>query len=115
MVGQTHGHNFLPGSACGACSKVADCQLTSVFVSTDDRAWSQAVFHRQPWHVCQIYGFNARGEYVHGMFTLRENRLQQRGFYVLPDFDPGADGGAGRYPDPDFSPGENDHGAGQEA
>ena len=62
--------------------------MTSVFVSLDDRTWSKAVFSKQPWHICHIFGLNARGEPVHALFSLKENRLLQRGFYLLPDFDP---------------------------
>jgi hypothetical protein len=88
IVGQAHGHNVLPGGSCQECEKAAKCKLTSVFVSHDDRTWSQAVFSKQPWQVCHIFGLNARGEPVQALFTLRENRLQKRGFYVIANFEP---------------------------
>jgi hypothetical protein len=88
IVGQAHGHNVLPGGSCEACEKAAQCKLTSVFVSHDDRTWSQAVFSRQPWQVCHIFGLDARGEHVHALFSLHENRLKRRAFYVISDFDP---------------------------
>lgn len=88
IVGQAHGHNVLPGPSCAECEKAQECKLTSVFVSHDDHTWSQAVFARQPWHVCHIFGLSARGEHVHALFSLRENRLEQRAFYVISDFDP---------------------------
>ena len=88
IVGQTHGHNVLPGGSCEECEKAGECKLTSVFVSHDDRTWSQAVFAKQPWHACHIFGLNARGEHVHALFSLQENRLEQRAFYVISDFDP---------------------------
>jgi len=88
IVGQAHGHNLLPGGSCLDCEKRHECKLTSVFVSLDDRTWSKAVFSKQPWHICHIFGLNARGEPVHALFSLKENRLLQRGFYLLPDFDP---------------------------
>lgn len=88
IVGQAHGHNVLPGGSCEECEKAPQCELTSVFVSHDDHTWSQAVFAKQPWHVCHIFGLNARGEPVHALFSLQENRLKQRAFYVISEFDP---------------------------
>lgn len=91
ILGQAHGHNFLPAGGappCELCDKAAVCGRTSVFASLDDRLWSQSVFARQPWALCHIFGLNARRENVHGLFTLRENRFVQRGFYLVKDFDP---------------------------
>ena len=90
IVGQVHGHNVMPGSKCKDCEKADKCKLTSVFVSHEDRTWSKAVFARQPWHLCHIFGLNARGEAVHALFSLRENCLKRRGFYRLSQFDPRA-------------------------
>ena len=90
IVGQVHGHNVMPGSKCKDCEKADKCKLTSVFVSHEDRTWSKAVFARQPWHLCHIFGLNARREAVHALFSLRENSLKRRGFYRLSQFDPGA-------------------------
>ena len=90
IVGQCHCHNFLPlegAPPCELCSQVAVCGRTSVFVSTDDAAWSRAVFRQQPWQLSHIFGLNAREEAVQGLFALRDGRLQQRGFHVIPDFD----------------------------
>ncbi len=92
ILGQSHGHNFMPAgnsSACANCREVKECKLSSVFVSLDDRIWSRAVFNRQPWHVCQIFGMNARGENVARLYSLRDNRLAPRGFHLIADFDPG--------------------------
>lgn len=90
LLGQAHGHNFLPADGappCELCSRVKVCTRTSVFVSSDDRLWSRAVFAGQPWHLCHIFGLNARNEAVAGLFGLRDGRLQERGFHVVPDFD----------------------------
>ena len=90
IVGQCHGHNFLPADGappCEACAGLTVCGRTSVFVSPDDLTWSRAVFARQPWKLCQIFGWNARREQVEGLFGLRDGRLLERGYYVLPDFD----------------------------
>jgi hypothetical protein len=91
LVGQSHGHNFLPadGAArCELCDTLEVCTRTSVFVSSDDLTWSRAVFSRQPWQLCSIHGLNARGESVHGLFGPRDGRLLERGFYLLDELDP---------------------------
>jgi hypothetical protein len=59
-----------------------------VFLSQDDRRWTRAVFARQPWQLCHIFGLAARGDRVHGLFGLHGGRLRERGFFVLPEFDP---------------------------
>ncbi len=90
IVGQAHGHNFMPGNGappCEHCHQVKECTRTSVFVSPDDRTWSRAVFSRQPWQLCHIFGLNARGEQVQRLFGLCDGRLLERGFHVIPDFD----------------------------
>lgn len=91
FLGQAHGHNFIPldGAApCEMCTTAKVCSRTSVFVSTDDRTWTQAVFAGAPYALCHIFGLNARHDPVHGLYSLYENRLTQRGFYILPEFDP---------------------------
>lgn len=90
IVGQCHGHNFLPGGGaapCPACPHLAVCGRTSVFVSPQDADWARAVFRRQPWHVSHIFGLNARAERVHGLFGLLDGRLLERGFHVISDFE----------------------------
>lgn len=88
LLGQSHGHNFLPndGKTCEACPTRPVCDLSSVFVSRDDRLWSRAVFFRQPWQLCQIFGLTARNDPVSGLFGLSGGRLRERGFFLLPDF-----------------------------
>ena len=93
ILGQCHGHNFLPAGGappCEVCHKLKECTRTSVFVSSDDRTWSRAVFSRQPWQLCHIFGLNARGEPTDKLFGLRDGRLLERGFHVVPNFDPPA-------------------------
>jgi hypothetical protein len=90
MVGQCHGHSFLPANGatpCEVCPQVEVCGRTSVFVSTDDIDWARAVFRRQPWQISHIFGLNARREHVQGLFGLRDGRLLERGFHVIPEFD----------------------------
>jgi hypothetical protein len=95
IIGQAHGHNVRPDfhageghGACQTCPKQKTCRLTSVFVSQDDRTWTRAVFSRQPWQLGLIYGHDARGGNTHALFGLRDNRLAERGYHVIPDFDP---------------------------
>jgi hypothetical protein len=92
ILGNCHGHNFLPNLAqendpnsCPSCDKREFCPLTSLFVSKDDQAWSNAVFARQPWQLMHIFGVSAQAQPVHRLYGLREGRLQPRGFHLLPD------------------------------
>jgi hypothetical protein len=89
LLGQCHGHNFLPhnGRRCEECDRRPVCGLTSVFASSDDRTWMRAVFARQPWALCQIFGLTARNEPVHKVFSLKDASWQPRGYFLLPDFD----------------------------
>jgi hypothetical protein len=89
ILGQCHGHNFLPAGGappCEHCASAKVCSRTSVFVSSDDRLWSRAVFSRQPWQLCHIFGLSARGENVGALFGLRDGQLLERGFHVIPAF-----------------------------
>lgn len=91
ILGQCHGHNFLPAGGappCELCAQAKTCSRTSVFVSADDRLWSRAVFARQPWMLCHIFGLNARRENVQALYTLHQHRLVERGFHLLPSFSP---------------------------
>ena len=89
LIGQCHGHNFLPndGNVCDECDKRPVCGLTSVFASKDDRTWMRAVFTRQPWALCQIFGLTARKEPVHKLYSLKDACWQPRGYFLLPDFE----------------------------
>jgi|KBSSwiStaDraftv2_1062776.scaffolds.fasta_scaffold34946_2 hypothetical protein len=90
LVGQAHGHNFLPGNGqtCAACPALPVCDLTNVYASEDDQLWTKATFAGAPCALCFIFGLSARGDRVHGLFTPHDARLRQRGYYVLPDFHP---------------------------
>ncbi len=84
VLGQCHGHNFLPGS-CTSCERTATCQSTSTFVSMEDRLWNNAVLDSSPYQLCHIFGLTATGEKVDALYGLADGRLQQRGFYIIPD------------------------------
>jgi hypothetical protein len=89
ILGQCHGHNFLPAGGappCEVCHQLKECSRTSAFVSAEDLTWTRAVFSRQPWQLCHIFGLNARGEPVQRLFGLRDGRLLERGYHVLPEF-----------------------------
>jgi hypothetical protein len=90
ILGQAHGHNFVPneGKTCQACPHRPVCDLNNVFVSQDDRNWTRAVFAHQPWQLCHIFGLTARGDKVNALFGLHDGRLQSRGFFTIPDFNP---------------------------
>jgi hypothetical protein len=93
FVGQAHGHLFLPAGGappCDICAGKPDvpCSRTSCFASVDDSTWSRAVFARQPWQLCHIFGLNARAEHVDKLFGLRDGQLQERGYAVVPEFTP---------------------------
>jgi len=90
FLGQAHGHPFLPQNGappCEACWQQKECPRHSCFVSVDDNKWSRAVFPRQPWQLCHIFGLNARGEHVNKLFGQYDGTLVERGYRVLPDFD----------------------------
>jgi hypothetical protein len=93
FVGQAHGHPFLPANGappCEICAGKPDvpCARTSCFVSLADSDWSRAIFGRQPWHLCHIFGLNAREEHVNKLFGLRNGQLLERGYAVVPEFTP---------------------------
>lgn len=88
LLGQAHGHPFRPndGKVCADCARRAACTLSSAWASDFDQRWHRAVFARQPWALCHIFGLTARGDAVHQLFGLRDGRLQARGFHLLPEF-----------------------------
>jgi hypothetical protein len=90
LLGQAHGHNFLPagGQTCEACPTRAVCDLNNVFASEDDETWTRAHFAGQPWSVCAIFGLSARADRLHEVFTQHNARLRRRGYFVIPDFNP---------------------------
>ena len=46
----------------------------------------RAVFNRQPWALCQIFGLSARGDRVNHLYSIKDGRWQPRGYFVLPEF-----------------------------
>jgi hypothetical protein len=90
LVGQVHGHNFLPagGAApCDACQLVATCTRTSAYLSSDDRTWCRAVFHGEPWQISQVFGLDARGAAVEAFYGQRGGSLVRRSYHIVDEFD----------------------------
>jgi len=89
LLGNCHGHNFPPheNQSCAQCERRAACDLTSVFVSKDDLVWHTAVFARQPWALCHIFGQDARQQAADGLFTLHDGQLKPRGYYIIPNIE----------------------------
>ena len=90
ILGQAHGHNFLPneGKLCEECHSKEVCDVDNLFVSQDDKNWTKAVFSQQPWQLCHIFGLTARADRINALFGLHDARLLRRGFHVLPGFEP---------------------------
>jgi hypothetical protein len=88
LLGQAHGHNFLPadGKQCAECDQLAVCSVDNVYTSTDDEQWMRCCFRCQPWQLCLIFGRNVRGDGLRGLFSSDDGRLQRRGYFVLPSF-----------------------------
>jgi hypothetical protein len=99
IIGQMHGHNFLPfdGAApCEECEHRADCTRSTAYLSTADRTWARAVFNGEPWGVSQVFGLDARSNPVEAFYGQRGGSLMPRSYRVIDDFDEALfdDGGA---------------------
>lgn len=90
LLGEAHGHNFLPPHrediTCPECKQRQTCTITSAFVSSLDLAFHYAVFARQPWQLCHIFGLDARGKGVHALFGQRDGGLLSRAFFVISEW-----------------------------
>jgi hypothetical protein len=90
LLGQTHGHNFLPfgGAApCEACEHVAVCTRTSAYLSEDDRTWCRSVFSAEPWQLSLVYGHDARGRNVSAFYGQQGGSLVHRSYHVVDRVD----------------------------
>jgi hypothetical protein len=93
ILGQGHGHNFLPfdgSAACEECEHRAICKRSTAYLSEADRTWVRAVFNGQPWCVSQIFGLDARSGPAEAFYGQRGGSLVQRGYRVIDDFDEAA-------------------------
>jgi hypothetical protein len=90
ILGQSHGHNFLPfdgAAACEECGHRAICKRSTAHLSEADRTWVRAVFNGEPWCVSQVFGLDARSGLAEAFYGQRGGSLVQRGYHVTDDFD----------------------------
>ena len=92
LLGQAHGHNYVPDDSATAAkpSSRASQTVSNLFASAEDQNWSRAVFSHQPWHLCHIFGLTSRCDRIDGLFTLRDGRLSHRTYHLLRNFHPEA-------------------------
>ncbi len=90
ILGQCHGHNFLPfegAEPCEACALVPVCSRSSALLSGDDRTWCRAVFSGEPWQLSQVFGLDARSGLTETFYGQRGGTLARRGYWVIDEFD----------------------------
>ena len=90
VLGQGHGHNFLPlegAEPCEACAQVAVCTRSTAYLSSDDRTWCRAVFPGEPWQISQVFGLDARSRRVDAFYGQRGGTLVRRSYAVIDDFE----------------------------
>jgi hypothetical protein len=88
ILGQCHGHNFLPyfeGETCDGCPAQGECQLSTAYLSESDRTWCRAVFPREPWQLSHVFGLTPRRDCVSALFGQRGAVLVRRDYDVLDD------------------------------
>lgn len=94
IIGQGHGHNFLPFddgvAACEDCPQRAMCKRSTAYLSEADRTWVRAVFNGEPWCVSHVFGLDARSGPTEAFYGQRGGSLVQRGYRVVDDFDEAA-------------------------
>jgi len=88
LIGQVHGHNFIPfddqqGQTCDGCPAQGTCNLSTAYLSEDDRRWCRAVFPKMPWQGSLIFGLTPRREPVRSFYGQVGTVLERRPFYVL--------------------------------
>jgi hypothetical protein len=90
ILGQSHGHNFLPfdgAAACEKCVQRAVCTRSTAHLSDADRTWVRAVFNGEPWCVSQVFGLDAQSGPTEAFYGQRGGGLVQRSYLVTDDFD----------------------------
>lgn len=90
ILGQTHGHSFLPldgAPPCEHCFEQEWCPRNTAFMSAEDLQFCRAVFRGEPWQLSHVFGLNARGEEVEAFFGQRGGELVPRGYRILDSFD----------------------------
>jgi len=90
LLGQVHGHSFLPmegATPCEECEARPVCSRTTAFLSAEDLAWCRAVFRSEPWQLSQVFGLDARGEGVEAFYGQSGGLLVPRSYQLLDTFD----------------------------
>jgi len=90
ILGQVHGHNFLPfdgAKPCAACALRAVCTRTSATLSEEDRTWCRSVFSAEPWQLSMIFGHDAVGRPVSAFYGQAGGVLVRRDFWVVDSTD----------------------------
>jgi hypothetical protein len=88
ILGQCHGHNFLPYSeneTCDGCPAQGSCKLSTAYLSESDRRWCRAVFPREPWQLSHVFGLTPRREPVSAFYGQRGAVLEPRDYYVVDE------------------------------
>ncbi|MHC4953588.1 MAG: hypothetical protein ACYTGZ_06840 [Planctomycetota bacterium] len=86
IVGQAHGHNFLPlngAEPCEACATIEVCGRSSAFLSADDIRWSRAVLAGESFQVGHVFGLDAMGRPRDAFYGQVGGTLARRGYHVI--------------------------------
>lgn len=84
ILGQTHGHSFLPLEADASAAvrrELAD--LHTAFMSAEDLHFCRAVFAGEPWQLSHVFGLTAHGGEVDAFFGQRGGVLVPRSYRIL--------------------------------
>jgi hypothetical protein len=90
ILGQTHGHNFVPAEGappCEWCHLQPNCTRTSAYLSADDRNWCRAIFSAEPWQLSIVYGLDAQTRPVEAFYGQRGGGLERRSYAVVDHLD----------------------------
>lgn len=88
LLGQAHGHNFLPAGnqICPQCPRQSACAATSSsFLSPADLMFHASLFLKAPYAVAHTFGLTPRNEPVDTLFALRAGRLQPTTYHVIEE------------------------------
>jgi hypothetical protein len=91
ILGQVHGHSFLPfegAEACEACATREVCTRSSAFLSEADIAFCKSLFPAQPWQLSHVFGLDARGRGVEAFYGQRGGELMPRDYRLIDRFEP---------------------------
>lgn len=90
LLGEAHGHPFAPQELAGQRESQqawGEADHTA-WASDADITWARAVFAKAPFQLNHIFGKTATGRDVHALYGLRNGTLGERGFAIIPRFEP---------------------------